>query len=430
MERVVLVGVHLDLKDTIMDTNEASIKELHELCAAAGLASVGVFIQNRHKLETGTYIGEGKIAEVAEFIRANDIDKAVFDDELSGIQVRNLADRLGVGIIDRSTLILDIFAQRARSKEGQLQVELAQLRHLLPRLAGSSVVSGLSRAGVGVGARGPGETKLETDKRAIHRKISAIKEDLKDIEKQRETQRKDRKKSGVQSVALLGYTNAGKSTIMNALTGAEVFAEDMLFATLDPTARKREMPSGAEVVFVDTVGFVRKLPHHLIRAFSSTLEESMICDVLLHVVDYSSEEREIEEEIVERLLEKLNKAGKPVIKVYNKIDKVEGEPVGATVLGRPRAMGTIAPTNGGEVFISAKEGQGLDILLEAIENALPEKRLIVEICVPYDKGAAVAKLHEVAAVQEEEYEAGGTRMLVSISQKDYDKVREMINLKE
>ncbi|MCL2740121.1 MAG: GTPase HflX, partial [Oscillospiraceae bacterium] len=252
----------------------------------------------------------------------------------------------------------------------------------------------------------------------------------KDIEKQRETQRKDRKKSGVQSVALLGYTNAGKSTIMNALTGAEVFAEDMLFATLDPTARKREMPSGAEVVFVDTVGFVRKLPHHLIRAFSSTLEESMICDVLLHVVDYSSEEREIEEEIVERLLEKLNKAGKPVIKVYNKIDKVEGEPVGATVLGRPRAMGTIAPTNGGEVFISAKEGQGLDILLEAIENALPEKRLIVEICVPYDKGAAVAKLHEVAAVQEEEYEAGGTRMLVSISQKDYDKVREMINLKE
>jgi GTP-binding protein HflX len=268
-------------------------------------------------------------------------------------------------------------------------------------------VEGLSRAGVGVGARGPGETKLETDRRQIHNRIGVLKEQLNEVAKNRNTQRRARKKEGVQTVALVGYTNAGKSTLLNKLTDAGIFAEDMLFATLDPTARKFTMPDGGEVVFVDTVGFIRKLPHHLIRAFSSTLEESMLCDVILHVIDSSSPEMEAHIQIVDELLESLNKEKRPVLRVYNKLD----------VGNAPKGDG---------VRISAKTGKGLGEFLEQVQELLPDKRVRVTAVIPYARGELVAWLHDVALVEKEEYANEGTRIQVMIAERDLAGIKEFI----
>lgn len=395
-----LAGVHLGLKNSLLDTTEDSIKELAELAETAGLSVVGTFVQNRHTLESGTYLGDGKLEEIAEYIKENDIEIIVFDDELSGMQTRNISSALKIPVIDRSGLILDIFAQRAQTKEGKLQVELAQLRYLLPRLVGSAAAAGVSRAGVGVGARGPGETKLETDKRQINSKISAIKEQLKEIEANRSVARKSRQKSGTQQVALLGYTNAGKSTLLNALTNSDVLAKDMLFATLDPTARKLVLEDGAEIVIIDTVGFIRKLPHHLIKAFSSTLEESLICDVLIHVIDSSSKEMNEQIAIVDNLLASLGASDKPIIKAYNKIDKIEGE----------------LPADG--IGISAKNLINIDELLQKIQSTLPEKRSQMQILIPYNFGDINSKLHQIAQVMKEDFKNDGVYMEITISEKD------------
>lgn len=407
-ERAVLVGVHLNLRDTLKDTTEESMKELADLAEAAGLEVVGEFVQNRHKLESGTYIGEGKIEEIAEFIRLNEIDKAIFDNELSGIQTRNLNKYLGVPIVDRSALVLDIFASRAESREGKLQVELAQLRYLLPRLVGSAAAEGVSRAGVGVGARGPGETKLETDRRQIHNRISALSEQLSEVAKNRNTQRRARDKDGVQTVALVGYTNAGKSTLLNQLTNAGIFAEDMLFATLDPTARKFTMPDGGEVIFIDTVGFIRKLPHHLIRAFSATLEESMLCDVILHVIDSSSPEMEAHIQVVDNLLAELNKKNKPILRVYNKSD-----------------LSTLAPPPD-SVSISAKTGTGITELLEKVQELLPIRRRRITAIIPYSHGKLVAWMHDVSQIESETHLPEGTCITAVIAEKDLVPIEEFL----
>jgi GTP-binding protein HflX len=408
-DKAVLVGVHLGLRDRMRDTTEESMSELGDLAETAGLEVVGTFVQNRHAPEGATYIGEGKLDEVAEFIRQNAVDVAIFDEELTGIQTRNLNGSLGVPIIDRSCLILDIFASRAESNEGKLQVELAQLRYMLPRLAGSALDEGISRAGVGVGARGPGETKLETDRRRIRKRISALEEQLDEVAKNRVTMRRSRTKDGAQQVALLGYTNAGKSTLLNALTNANTTAKDMLFATLDPIARKLTMPDGAQVIFIDTVGFIRKLPHHLVRAFSSTLEESMLCDVILHVIDAFSAEREGHEQVVDALIGELNTERKPVLKVYNKADLLSGaeDDGGSGALNRDDA-----------VAISAKTGAGIDELLARILQRLPDKRVKANLLIPYENSDMVAKIYAAAQVEKKEFTDEGTVFEVTIAQKD------------
>jgi GTP-binding protein HflX len=403
-QRAVLVGAHLGLKDTLADTTESSIQELKLLAKTAGVDVNEIFIQNRQKLETGTYIGEGKITEIADFIAENNIELAIFDDELSGIQTRNLSDLLKVPIVDRSTLILDIFAQRAQSNEGQLQVELAQLRYLLPRLAGSSAEAGLSRAGVGVGARGPGETKLETDRRHIKEKISALNEQLQKVENIRETQRRARVKDGIQQIALIGYTNAGKSTLLNTLTNSDIFAQDLLFATLDPTTRKMELPDGATVLLTDTVGFIRKLPHHLIRAFRSTLEESLLCDLLIHVIDATSPEFLVQKQVVENLLHDLKADDKPIINVYNKTEDIED----------------LSNLDG--ICISAKNKTGIDTLLTAIAENLPEKRITIDEIIPYYRGDIVMKIHNLGKVLLEEHLPDGTHIKAIIAEPDWKQI--------
>ena len=286
LERVLLAGVHTGRGDSLFDTTEDSMAELRELAKTAGAEVIAEVIQNKPDIESGTYMGEGKLAEIAEMIAPLEIDTVIFDDELTGVQTRNIADLLGVKVVDRSMLILDIFAMRAKTGEGKLQVELAQLKYRLPRLRGLGVQ--LSRTGGGIGTRGPGETKLESDRRHIRRRISALEGELRELDKRRSLLRKRRKKDGVITAALVGYTNAGKSTLLNALTDADVFAEDKLFATLDPTSRAIVLEDMRQILLVDTVGFIRKLPHHLVEAFKSTLEEAVAADLLLHVIDVSN----------------------------------------------------------------------------------------------------------------------------------------------
>ena len=408
-DKVIIAGVHTGALDGLSDTTEESMRELSELVETAGGIVVGEMVQNRQVIETGTYFGEGKLEELKNAADTLDADMIVVDDELTGSQIRNIADATGVSVIDRNTLILDIFAQRAKSAEGKIQVALAQLKYMLPRLSGMG--KALSRQGGGIGTRGPGETKLESDRRHIMRRVSALSEELAEIEKRRDFSRQRRKKDGVKTAAIVGYTNAGKSTLLNIMTGAEVTARNRLFETLDLTGRALELSDSRSVRLIDTVGFIRRLPHQFIEAFKSTLEEASSADIIIHVIDSSSSEMENHIKVVRKLLSELGCDEKPVIGVFNKIDVREEE-----------FLGDYGFTY--QVEISAKKGENLDKLIEAIEEALPGKKKKAVLLIPYTDGAVVSELHENELIINTEYTEEGTlieAMLDAVTKERYKK---------
>lgn len=384
-ERAVLVSV-----DTGEFDVDSSLAELTELARTAGADVICEMTQKREAPEPGTYLGKGKLEELAEFCEAQKPDLVIIDGELSPAQQRNIETSTDTRVIDRTTLILDIFAQRALSGEGKLQVELAQLKYSLPRLGGKG--ASMSRLGGGIGTRGPGETKLETDKRHIRRQIAALTEDLKALDERRTRHRERRKKDGIVTVALVGYTNAGKSTIMNTLTSAGVLAENKLFATLDPTARALMLPDGSTVQLIDTVGFIRRLPHKLVEAFKSTLDEAVDASVILNICDASSEECGDHYKVTMELLEELGCSDKPIITVLNKCDLVNDIQI---------------PLVGNCVRISAKTGEGLDELLKKINDSLPPTRKRVKILLPFSMGGVAAELRKTGVVHSEEYTSEG-----------------------
>jgi GTP-binding protein HflX len=388
-ERFILIGVASSDND---DTKE-SIEELRELVDTAGGLTVGTIIQNREKIHPSTYIGKGKIEEVRQMVFEMDATGVVCDDELSPIQLKNLEDALQTAVLDRTVLIMDIFAKRAVTKEGKLQVEMAQLRYRSTRLIGMGNI--LSRLGGGIGTRGPGEKKLEIDRRHIKERISQLKRELADLDKNRETARGLRSRSNIPVIAIVGYTNAGKSTLINHLTNAGVLEEDKLFATLDPTTRNYMMDSGQQVLFTDTVGFIRKLPHHLIDAFRSTLEEAKYADIILHVVDSSNPDAYKQMYIVYDTLANLGIKDKTIITVFNKQDKLEEE----QTLKDFKADYTIR--------ISAKTGMGIDKLLELIEKVLMEQKILVEMVVPYNDAGKIQVMRKYGQLMEEEYREDG-----------------------
>ncbi len=404
-EKALLVSV-----DTGEFDAEASIDELEELAYTAGAEVVGKVIQKKEAPEKATFVGVGKLAEIIAFCHSNEVDILIFDSELSPSQQRNLEKLTSVRVIDRTMLILDIFAMRARTSEGKLQVELAQLKYQLPRLAGQGTA--LSRLGGGIGTRGPGETKLESDKRHIRRRIQKLQEELEHLEKRRNQMRKRREKDGVQTVAIVGYTNAGKSTLMNALTNAGVLAENKLFATLDPTSRALILPDGRQVMLVDTVGLIRRLPHKLVEAFKSTLEEAAQATVILNVCDASDEHSAEHLEVTKNLLNELGCAGKPVISVMNKCDLV----------GDIYSM----PTFGKTVMISALEGKGFDELLDAIVKELPPTRRKAEFLLPFSAGAVAARIRKEGVVESEEYREDGLYMKATVEISLINEIKEYL----
>lgn len=384
--KVILVSVDTGEYDV-----ERSIAELSELCDTAGAEVAAVVTQKRPAYDSGTCIGSGRLEELAGLCESMDIDQLIFDCELTATQIRNIEDVVKTHTIDRTMLILDIFAQRATTREGKLQVELAQNRYRLPRLAGMGI--NLSRLGGGIGTRGPGETKLETDKRHIRSRIGYLEAELKEIESRRETSRKRRKKDGVLTAAIVGYTNVGKSTLLNALTDAGVLAENKLFATLETTSRAIILPDGRSVTLIDTVGLISRLPHHLVEAFKSTLEEAASADVILHIQDASSEYAELEREVTTKLLAELGCEGIPVITVLNKCDLI--------------TESRMANCPEGTVMISAREKTGFEDLLRAITRALPETAKRMKLLLPFSKAGFLAKIREDGTVFSEEYTAEG-----------------------
>lgn len=389
-ERILLVGV------ATSDTEEVlqSLEELEELGQNAGAVTVGKVIQNRERMHPGTYIGKGKIEQVRELVQKYHADAVVCDDELTPAQYNNLQEKLEVKVIDRTVMILDIFAKRASTSEGKLQVELAQLRYRASHLIGGR--SELSRLGGGIGTRGPGEQKLEMDRRLIKERITFVRRELEQVKKNREVTRKKRQENPTPVVAIVGYTNAGKSTLLNHLTGAGVLSEDKLFATLDPTTRKLELDNGEELLFTDTVGFIRKLPHHLIQAFRSTLEEAKYADAILHVVDCSNPDMDNQMETVYETLRKLEVKDKPIVTAFNKIDRYESEePLKDAAADRT-------------VRISAKYGEGIDDMLAVVSDVLKEDKILLERVFSYEEGGLVNKLRRFGQVLEEEYREEGT----------------------
>lgn len=389
---------------------ESSLVELSELAKTAGAEVVCEIVQKREAPDGATYIGSGKLKELCDFCRSNEVDVIIADGELSPSQQRNIENEADVRVIDRTTLILDIFAMRALSGEGKLQVELAQLKYLLPRLGGKGV--SMSRLGGGIGTRGPGETKLETDRRHIRRRISSLEAELKELEARRARYRERRKKDGAVTVALVGYTNAGKSTLMNALTNAGVLAENKLFATLDPTARALTLPDGRTVILIDTVGFIRRLPHKLVEAFKSTLDEAVDADVIIDVCDASSPECSEHFKVTEALLEELGCTGKPIITALNKCD-VSGDD--ATI-----------PLLGNTVRISAKNGDGLSELLLMTQKLLPPTRKRIKLLLPFNKGALASQLRKDGVVHSEEYTAQGLLLDVTADVRMLEECKEYI----
>ena len=398
-ERAVLAGVER-MQRGIWGIEE-SMDELERLAETAGAVVVGRFSQRRERPDSALFLGKGKVNEIAMEIQNLDADLLILDDELTPSQQHNLERMLGIRVIDRTALILDIFAQRARSHEGRLQVELAQLKYNLPRLGGQGLV--LSRLGGGIGTRGPGETKLEVDRRRIHTRIHDIEEQINGMKKTRALYRTRRQKSRMPLVALVGYTNAGKSTLLNRLTGADVFAEDKLFATLDPTTRRLELPEKKEILLTDTVGFIQKLPHTLVTAFRATLEEVTEADLLLHVVDAGNSNAEPQIEAVIEVLKELGADEKPTLFVFNKTDCVENE-YDLERLTRYRDA----------VRVSAATGANIDILLNRIECFFKAQSVEAELLVPYSDGAVITELHALNAVKETEYVEDGTKITASI----------------
>lgn len=391
-ERVLMVAVADGTPGSSFEEVKKSLAELSELVKTAGGVTVGEVIQNREARHPGTYIGKGKIEEVREEIARTEADAVVTDDELSPAQMKNLEDALGIKVMDRTMLILDIFAKHASTREGSVQVELAQLKYRSTRLIGAG--SAMSRLGGGIGTRGPGEKKLETDRRVIRGRIAQLNRELKEMQKNRDVQRQGRIRSGIPVISIVGYTNAGKSTLLNRLTGAEVLSADMLFATLDPTTRVCETEDGQEMLFTDTVGFIRKLPHHLVDAFRSTLEEARYSDIILHVVDASAEEPETAMAVVYETLAGLGIEDKPIITVYNKIDLA-----GDVIIKDLKAEKTVR--------ISAKTGEGVNTLLQTIGEVLREGKYYLETVIPYDDAGRVAEIRRVGELVFEEYTPEG-----------------------
>lgn len=384
-EKALLIGVDCGFYDA-----ETSIEELAELADTAGAEVMATVLQKRSAPSSATYIGTGRLEEIKQFCNANEIDLIIADDELTPTQARNIEDETDVRVIDRTNLILDIFAKRAKSSEGKIQVELAQLKYSLPRLAGKGTA--LSRLGGGIGTRGPGETKLESDKRHIRKRIQNLTAELAEMEKRRKLMHERRRKNGALSIAIVGYTNAGKSTLMNLLTNAGVLEEDKLFATLDPTARKLNLPNGQSVMLVDTVGLIRRLPHHLVEAFKSTLEEAVYADLILNVCDASSEDCYEHIEVTNNLITSLGCGTTPMITVLNKCDLVnENELV---FMGKT-------------VKISAKYAMGINELLNEIVNKLPKTKKREKLLVPFKDASLLAKIRNDGMVFSEEYTQDG-----------------------
>ena len=384
--RAVLVGLSAFSLSREENATDESMEELSALLETAGGETVGVVMQQKDSPDPRTFIGEGKVGEVRDLVQALDADMVIFDNTLSPSQQRVLSEELKVSVLDRSALILDIFAQRARTREGRLQVELAQYQYLLPRLLG--MWKHLERQEGAIGTRGPGETQLESDRRHIHKKISKLEAELKDVRRVRATQRERRIKNEVPVVAIVGYTNAGKSTLLNYLTGAEIPANNRLFDTLDTTTRTLEISDTCTVLISDTVGFIRKLPHHLVEAFKATLEELEYADLLLHVIDSSSPQWREQAEVVEQLIHELGADQTPRIEVFNKCDLWTGD---------------IRPHGDGRVSISAKTGEGVPELLAAIGKVLDNGARRVTIHLPYDKGGILEALYREAKVESVEY---------------------------
>lgn len=405
IQQALLVGI-----DTGEYDAESSMKELYELVRSAGAEPIASMMQKRDKPDGATVVGSGRLEEITEFCRQHEIDFIVFDRELTPTQIRNIEAATDVRTIDRTMLILDIFAIRAKSNEGKLQVELAQLKYLMPRLSGKG--KEMSRLGGGVGTRGPGETKLETDKRHIRRRIEYLKEALQEMTERRSRHRERRRKDGIITAAIVGYTNAGKSTLMNTLTQAGVLSENKLFATLDPTARALQLPNGVSVMMIDTVGLVRRLPHHLVEAFKSTLEEAASADIILNVCDASCEEYRLHLDVTNSLLRELGCTDKPIIPVYNKCDLVSD----------PADI----PHDSDSVRICAKDGRGIDELLRVIEEHLPVRLKRFRLLIPFDKGSVLAVLRNAGALRSEEYTAEGIAAEALVEEPLWHKIEEFV----
>lgn len=409
MQRVLLVACNTGEYDV-----EASLGELAELTATAGGEVIANMVQNLQSTNNATYIGPGKLQEVKQFCNDNEVDLVIFDDSLSGSQIKNIEEIVEVRIIDRTMLILDIFAMHARTAEGKLQVELAQQRYLLPRLYGMG--KQLSRQGGGasgsIGNRGPGETKLESDRRHIQRRIENLEAELAEMEQRRDLTRKRRLKNGVVTIAIVGYTNVGKSTLLNLLTGAGVLAENKLFATLDPTARELRLKDGQSAILIDTVGLIQRLPHQLVKAFRSTLEEAASADIILNLCDISDERVDVQLKVTNDVLGELGCGDIPIITVYNKIDKVDYDNVGLI--------------NTNSVFISAKENRGIDDLFDCIGRVLAEKVITLQLLFPYDKGNVLDKVRNSGLIVSEEYTESGTAVKAIIEKKMQHLVEEFI----
>ena len=412
--KAILVGVSLG------EDISYSLEELEGLAEAAGIETLGVMTQNAEKINAATYIGKGKLDELAELVHNMEADLVVFNDELSGMHLRNIEDACGCRVIDRTILILDIFADRATSMEGKLQVELAQLQYRMPRLLGFG--KSLSRLGGGIGTRGPGEKKLETDRRHIQRRMDEIKKEIAEVKANRSVQRSKRQKSGLPVAALVGYTNAGKSSIMNRLLAAsdkadkQVFEKDMLFATLDTAQRLITLDDRCSFLLIDTVGFVSKLPHALVDAFKATLEEVTEADLLLHVVDASFEGSDFQQSVTREVLKSLGADGKPSLTVYNKIDLMDAEELAEKQLSSGKDS----------CFVSTKTGAGYEELLARIRSGLFADLQKVQLLVPYDKGSVVSAILAKTTPYETKYEENGTLLTVDLNEEDRGRYREFI----
>ena len=402
-ERVILVGVQVNENE---DTYE-SLEELEELAHTAGAVTVGKIVQNREAVHPGTYIGKGKIEEVRSLMYAMDATGIICDDELSPAQMNNLEHELECKVMDRTLLILDIFAKYATTSEGKIQVELARLRYRSARLVG--LRASLSRLGGGIGTIGPGEKKLETDRRLIRKRITALKEELQQVERHRELIRSNRSRGKMKPAAIVGYTNAGKSTLLNTLTGSEVLSEDKLFATLDPTTRVLTLDDGQQILLTDTVGFIRKLPHNLVEAFKSTLEEAKYADYILHVVDASNPQAELQMQVVYETLRDLGALGKKTITLFNKQDLAD--------------IGQIRDFRADRTFkISAKTGEGLAELKEFLSQLLAEEQLYVERLFPYQEAGKIQLIREYGQLLSEEYTEGGIAVKARVPKEIYTKI--------
>lgn len=412
-ERAILIGMEWGRNDSLWTVDD-SLEELKQLADTAGATVIKKFIQKRPKPDPAFFIGRGKVQELALYAQQENIDLCIFDDELSPAQQRNIESVMGIRILDRTALILDIFAQRARTNEGKLQVELAQLQYTLPRIMGKGLM--LSRLGGGIGTRGPGETKLEVDRRRIRDRIAFIKDQIEKVKAVRSLHRSKRKKNNVFEVSLVGYTNAGKSTLLNTLTNSDIYAKDQLFATLDPTTRQLTLPNKQEIIITDTVGFIQRLPHQLIAAFRSTLEVVTEADLLVHVIDVSHELYKEQAAAVHEVLKEIGAETKPVITVYNKIDKLPPDSKLADRLALEEDT----------VCISAAKKLNLESLQQMIESHLKSKAVEVTLCIPYAETAKAAQLHETANVLEQEYTENGTVMKVILPVEDLEAYNEYI----